>query len=288
MLSVAEVEFIAKTNNESEKPNVDKTALENKIKEAEAIDLSKYTDETVNVFKEKLNNAKAIRDNATATQEDVNNALKALNESIAALKERPAEPSVDKTALENKIKEAEAIDLSKYTDETVNVFKEKLNDAKAVRDDAKATQEDVNNALKALNESIAGLKERPVEPNIDKTALENKIKDAEAIDLSKYTDKSVSEFNEKLSIAKEVFANGASTQDEVNKALEDLNKAIDNLEVKEEPSNPSKPSKPSGDNSDGETVKTGDTQGSKVLLFGSLAIIAGVAGVYFRKKKTVK
>ena len=53
MLSVAEVEFIAKTNNEPEKPSVDKTALENKIKEAEAIDLSKYTDETVNVFKEK-------------------------------------------------------------------------------------------------------------------------------------------------------------------------------------------------------------------------------------------
>ncbi|WP_410053784.1 LPXTG cell wall anchor domain-containing protein [Clostridium sp.] len=50
----------------------------------------------------------------------------------------------------------------------------------------------------------------------------------------------------------------------------------------------SKPSNPSGDNSDGETVKTGDTQGSKILLFGSLAVIAGIAGVYFRKKKIVE
>ncbi|MDU4554412.1 MAG: hypothetical protein E6Y61_17050, partial [Clostridium sp.] len=153
--------------------------------------------------------------------------------------------SVDKTALENKIKEAEAIDLSKYTDETVNVFKEKLNDAKAVRDDAKATQEAVNNALQSLNDSIAGLEEKPVEPSVDKTALENKIKEAEAIDLSKYTDETVNEFSEKLSIAKEVLANVASTQDEVNKALEDLNKAIDNLEVKEESAKPSNPSKPS-------------------------------------------
>ncbi|MDU6936158.1 MAG: LPXTG cell wall anchor domain-containing protein, partial [Clostridium sp.] len=171
--------------------------------------------------------------------------------------------SVDKTALENKIKEAEAIDLSKYTDETVNVFKEKLNDAKAVRDDAKATQEAVNNALQSLNDSIAGLEEKPVEPSVDKTALENKIKEAEAIDLSKYTDETVNEFSEKLSIAKEVLANVASTQ-------------------------ASKPSNPSGDNSDGETVKTGDTQGSKILLFGSLAVIAGIAGVYFRKKKIVE
>ena len=294
MLSVAEVEFIAKTNNEPEKPSVDKTALENKIKEAEAIDLSKYTDETVNVFKEKLNDAKAVRDDAKATQEAVNNALQSLNDSIKALEEKPVQPSVDKTALENKIKEAEAIDLSKYTDETVNVFKEKLNDAKAVRDDAKATQEAVNNALQSLNDSIKALEEKPVQPSVDKTALENKIKEAEAIDLAKYTDKSVSEFNEKLSIAKEVLANEASSQDEVNKALEDLNKAIDKLEVKEEsskpskPSEPSEPSNPSGDSSDGETVKTGDTQGSKILLFGSLAIIAGVAGVYFRKKKTVE
>ena len=169
-----------------------------------------------------------------------------------------------------------------------------MNDAKAIRDAVDATQEAVNNALQSLNDSIAGLEEKPVQPSVDKTALENKIKEAEAIDLAKYTDKSVSEFNEKLSIAKEVLANEASSQDEVNKALEDLNKAIDKLEVKEEPSKPSKPSEPSepsspsGDSSDGETVKTGDTQGGKVLLFGSLAIIAGVAGVYFRKKKTVE
>ncbi|MFQ9247983.1 MAG: FIVAR domain-containing protein [Clostridium paraputrificum] len=138
---------------------------------------------------------------------------------------------------------------------------------------------------------MAGLEEKPVEPSVDKTALENKIKEAEAIDLAKYTDKSVSEFNEKLSIAKEVLANESSSQDEVNKTLEDLNKAIDNLEVKEEsakPSKPSEPSSPSGDNSDGETVKTGDTQGGKVLLFGSLAVIAGIVGVYFRKKKIVE
>ncbi|MDU1843339.1 LPXTG cell wall anchor domain-containing protein [Clostridium sp.] len=50
----------------------------------------------------------------------------------------------------------------------------------------------------------------------------------------------------------------------------------------------SKPSNPSGDNSDGETVKTGDTQGSKILLFGSLVVIAGLASLYFRKKKTVE
>ena len=143
-------------------------------------------------------------------------------------------------------------------------------------------------------EFIAKTNNEPEKPSVDKTALENKIKEAEAIDLAKYTDKSVSEFNEKLSIAKEVLANEASSQDEVNKALEDLNKAIDKLEVKEEsskpskPSEPSEPSNPSGDSSDGETVKTGDTQGSKILLFGSLAIIAGVAGVYFRKKKTVE
>ena len=90
-----------------------------------------------------------------------------------------------------------------------------------------------------------------------------------------------------LDNAKKVLANEVSTQDEVNKALEDLNKAIDNLEVKEEPAKPGTLQIHQGDNVDGETVKTGDTQGSKVLLFASIAIIAGIACVYL-KKKTVK
>ena len=160
---------------------------------------------------------------------------------------------------------------------------EALEKAKDILNDlASVSQDDIDNAKLNLINSITELVN--IKDLVDVINRANSIIESNV----EYTEETIQALKEMLDNAKKVLANEASTQDEVNKALEDLNKAIDNLEVKEEPAKPSKPSNPSGDNADGETVKTGDTQGGKVLLFGSLAIIAGVAGVYFRKKKTVE
>ena len=170
-----------------------------------------------------------------------------------------------------------------YTKASYGKFIEALEKAKDILNDlASVSQDDIDNAKLNLINSITELVN--IKDLVDVINRANSIIESNV----EYTEETIQALKEMLDNAKKVLANEVSTQDEVNKALEDLNKAIDNLEVKEEPAKPSKPSNPSGDNADGETVKTGDTQGSKVLLFASIAIIAGIACVYFRKKKTVK
>lgn len=79
--------------------------------------------------------------------------------------EAPVEP-VNKSALESLVETAEAIDRSKFTEETVKALDEALNNAKAVLADENATQEDVNAAYAALEAALNGLaeKEAPINP----------------------------------------------------------------------------------------------------------------------------
>ena len=65
-------------------PNINE--LQSAIDEAEKIDTSKYSDNTlINNLKTALENANSVRDNLNATQEDVDAAAKALNDAISAL-----------------------------------------------------------------------------------------------------------------------------------------------------------------------------------------------------------
>ena len=81
----------------------------------------------------------------------------------------------------------------------------------------------------------------------DFTALNKAIKDADDIDSSKYTDESLENLNHVLADANVVAANEKATQDEVDQATAAVNKAIADLQEKDdgnEPDNPDKPDKP--------------------------------------------
>ncbi len=64
----------------------DTTALETAIADADAIDTSKYTDETVSALTTAVENAKAVLENLDATQEEVDKAATAIETAIKALK----------------------------------------------------------------------------------------------------------------------------------------------------------------------------------------------------------
>ena len=73
-------------NDENTKyiPNINE--LQSAIDEAEKIDTSKYSDNTlINNLKTALENANSVRNNLEATQEDIDAAAKALNDAISAL-----------------------------------------------------------------------------------------------------------------------------------------------------------------------------------------------------------
>ncbi len=115
--------------------------------------------------------------------------------------------------------------------------------AEEVRDNKNATQEEVNKAFDDLKAAIDNL-----ELFVDKTALINLINSAPKNNDGKYTEESWNKFEEAFKKAEEVRDNKnatqeevnkafddlkAATQEEVNKAFDDLKAAIDNLDFKD-------------------------------------------------------
>ncbi len=70
----------------------------------------------------------------------------------------------DKTLLVAKIEEAEAIDQTQYTDESVAVLLEKLAEVKVVFGSVESTQEEVDASVESLNKAIEGLVKLAVKP----------------------------------------------------------------------------------------------------------------------------
>lgn len=146
-------------------PEVDKTTLIATIQEAQTFDKAIYTEETYGILENALSEAVRVAENADATQDVVDNAARVLRAAIDGLvvKETPAQ--VDKTNLENAMKEAQALKKDDYTEASYKVLEDALNAALEVAENADATQEEVNNAEKVLRNAVSGLvsKEKPGE-----------------------------------------------------------------------------------------------------------------------------
>ena len=146
-------------------PEVDKTTLIATIQEAQTFDKAIYTEETYGILENALSEAVNVAENADATQDVVDNAERVLRAAIDGLvvKEIPAQ--VDKTNLENAMKEAQALKKDDYTEASYKVLEDALKAALEVAENADATQEEVNNAEKVLRNAVSGLvsKEKPGE-----------------------------------------------------------------------------------------------------------------------------
>ncbi len=171
----------------------------------------------------------------------------------------------DTAALESTIAAAEAVDTALYTEESVLVFTQALEAARAVLADAEADQEAVDAAETALSEAISGLV--PVTAEADKADLESAAAAAEAVDTELYTEESVLVFTQALEAARTVLADTEADQEAVDAALAALQAAVDGLVTKLNP---------------GGGGETGDMN----VMFYLLLLTAGLAGmaVCFRKK----
>ena len=88
-------------NDENTVYFTDFTALDEKIKEAENLDTSKYTDDTVAALKSAIDSGKTVLNNENATQDEVDNAVKAINDALSGLAKKPAQSA--KPSTDNKI-----------------------------------------------------------------------------------------------------------------------------------------------------------------------------------------
>ena len=246
-----------------------------------------YTVESWNLLQTKLQEAKNILDNKDATAYDVALAIANLETAFDGLT-RVNVPSVDKTALNDLIKRADLIDTTRYTEESVNVFKKALAEAKEINADENATQEKVDGAKTSLEKAMNGLQLKE-ETNVDKTALMDKLSTALRLDSKYYTPESWKVLENAIANAQKVIDNEKATQKEVNEAYAALDKAITSLVLKEQGTLPEqKPEKPSSGDKDSsienkDDVKTGVESNTKGLL--AFALLSGGAIVSLLKKR---
>ena len=160
--------------------NVDKTKLQQQLKDAETKQEANYSPKTWNEFKNIELKAKEINNQTTPLpkQSEIDAAAKALQDAIKAL-------AVDKSALQKAINTANNKRKEEYTTQTWKALEDALAAVTPVNTDETTTQSKVDDATRRLEEAIkklAPLTEKPVLKFVD---TDKKVLDKEVI--AKYT-----------------------------------------------------------------------------------------------------
>ncbi len=207
---------------------VNKTDLQALIDECDAItnkDGKEWTKATWDAFQNQLRLAKLVNSNQNATQQEVEGAIDALQKAKLALKKSGPE-TVDKTALKKLIDECKKLTnegYKNYTKASWDVFTAALKKAETVSNNDKATSTEVETAYNDLKDAKEDLK-----PAADKTDLQALIDECDAItnkDGKEWTKATWDAFQNQLALARKVNSNPNATQQEVDDAIDALQKA---------------------------------------------------------------
>lgn len=214
--------------NEFNTETVDMSALQQLIENWQAIDASKYTQESVQVLMAALEKAQNMLANGASTQAEVDNMVKELQDAVTGLV--PVEtPAADKSALQELFDTAQAIDPALYTEESIAALQEAMNEAFSVLSDQDAAQETVDAAVQALQSAIDGLVLVGDDPQINMAALQQLTDQAKAIDRTLYTEDSLAALDSVLAQAEAMLAGGAGSQEEVDSMTAALQTALNGL-----------------------------------------------------------
>lgn len=246
-------------------PEVNKAELAALVEKAKGYDADVYTAESYRVLKDAIAAADAVLADSMTTQTVVDDAKAKLQAAIDGLEVI----KVDYSKLEAVIKDADAIDTSKYTEESVNALKEALAAAKSVVANG-GSQAQVDDAFNKLNAAIKDLVPNQPGEKVDTSSLEALVKKAKAIKADGYTVESYNALQEAIKAAEALLAKEELTQDQVKAMQTALQSAMDSL-VKVAPSG---------------SVNTGDS--TNVMLFVGLAVVAIVGIVFVVKSKKKK
>ena len=223
----SDVVLNAKFKENSQTPGeVYKTMLKMSVEYAEEIKangaLENVVPAVVKEFEVALENAKTVLENKNATAEEVDSASKRLIYVIHRLEFKKG----DKEQLEKLAQIINALDESKYIPSTWSKLQTEFEKANKVLADENAMEAEVKDVYNKLIKAYLDLRLIP-----DKSKLEELINKAEAIDTSKYTNKSVNALNKQLKEAKKALDNKEATQLEVDEASKGIELALGGLEL---------------------------------------------------------
>ena len=151
--------------------SVDKRELEKALKKAELLNLNDYTPLSAMSLAVAEMKAESVLENDTATQEEVDKAAKDLNDFIANMEKKPG--ALDKAELIEQIVEADTIDETGYTEESIDALEKAVADAKEVLNHP-ADQAEIDAAAQTVKDAIAALKETELPFRFDDVKDESK------------------------------------------------------------------------------------------------------------------
>ena len=211
---IAEVKF------ELEEIPEDST-LKDMILEAETLNITGKSSGSVNEMIDALIVAQKsyVEGKVDVTEEtnNLHNAINALRDTVTSNKEK----------LTNKINDAKEIENNNYSIESWSRFEKALLEAIIVNEDSNATQEQVDKAYDDLDKAIKGLIDAPIAA--DKTELLKIMETTKELVEKDYTLESWKVLKDALDEANKVVADDNATQEQVDKAYDDLDKAIKGL-----------------------------------------------------------
>ena len=220
---------VARRNLTPKKPAVDTKTLEDEVAKARELvkDTATYTQESLKALQAAIDAAQKVLDDADAAQENVDKQTEAVKAAMKALVKIKVPAVTDK--LKDAVREAEELvkDTEKYSEESRNALTDAIALAQEVLEDTNATQETVDKALEAVNAAKEAL--------VEVGNLRNVVGEAAKLtgETNKYTEDSVKALQAAIDEAKKVLGNPKATKDEVATALNAVNKAKEELKVKE-------------------------------------------------------
>ena len=234
---------------EEQSEPVSKKLLEYFLNKAKALvedgTVSDLVESVQKMFADAIAEGEAVMADANATRQEVIDASEALMIAIHASGMKAA----DKTDLEMALELAAMIDLEKYVEAGQAEYLAAKKAAEAVMADGDAMQAETDEAWDALAEAISMLRLKA-----DKSTLQDLVDQVSGLDLSGYTEESVSIFRAALASANTILADAALSEEDqaqVDEAQKTLQAAYDGL-VKVGGENPENPGtdKPGSDAQD--------------------------------------
>jgi len=189
----------------------------------EDIDLSNYSEATLNKFMSVYNKVDNVVRSSALAWAAIENEFNAAKEQLVNVK-----------PLKDVVAQAQALDSDKYTEESYAAVVEALNAAEMTIKNA-TTMDEVTEATNALQAAMDALEESGTVTTVNKVALEIAVDLANTVteeDLNELVGAVVKEFNAALLNAKAVLADDNATQADVDAAFDRLSKVIWMLDFK--------------------------------------------------------
>ncbi|PKR84222.1 Ig-like domain-containing protein [Heyndrickxia camelliae] len=217
-------------------PNVDHTQVDKTqlIKEYElsselkAVD---YTKDSWNNYQKAIAKAKEVINDSKATQEEVDAAKIELENARKSLTPNVDHTQVDKTQLIKEYELSSELKAVDYTKDSWNNYQKAIAKAKEIINDSKATQEEVNAAKIELENARKSLTPNVDHTQVDKTQLIKEYELSSELKAADYSKGSWDNYQKALERAKKVINDSKATQEEVDVAKAELEKARRSLSV---------------------------------------------------------